>query len=312
MIDWPDGEARAPSNETMRQIPQPYGTWVTQTWISRTGTVWKRYYNFQLGRWHWDDGPAELVLEDATGRVGIRLSWFLGIELAIALAWLPRCPGSTVGMEQREDSSLHARHLRWADGGEAAYDEPVQLQGERWRPLRWSVGPVVCDDRYEISSKGRLRSPHTGRVTRGVCFGDTRVAAVRGAGIVDLHAAARIKPVALQPCVHQALGALMEGLSPSEYAEQMDLGERTAWQYMTRGAQVVPGEELRPIVRRLVSRDLWAVLRALEDEGSPVLGGKLSDVMEEVLDRVLAMGPFLNSSFQWDELRLARLTLAAV
>ena len=92
----------------------------------------------------------------------------------------------------------------------------------------------------------------------------------------------------------------------------MDLGERTAWQYMTRGAQVVPGEELRPIVRRLVSRDLWAVLRALEDEGSPVLGGKLSDVMEEVLDRVLAMGPFLNSSFQCDELRLARLALSAV
>ena len=64
---------------------------------------------------------------------------------------------------------------------------------------------------------------------------------------------------------------------------------------MTRGAHVVPGVELRPIVRRLVSRDLWAVLRALQDEGNPVLGGKLSDVMEEVLDRVLAMGPFLNS-----------------
>ena len=76
MIDWPDGEARAPSNETMRQIPQPYGTWATQTWISRTGTVWKRYYNFQLGRWHWDDGPTELILEDDT-EVDIWQSMFM-------------------------------------------------------------------------------------------------------------------------------------------------------------------------------------------------------------------------------------------
>ena len=49
MIRCADGVARSPDGEEVRQVPQRH-VWTTQTWISRSGSVWKRYYNAPLGK----------------------------------------------------------------------------------------------------------------------------------------------------------------------------------------------------------------------------------------------------------------------
>jgi hypothetical protein len=313
MISWPDGEIRAPDGgEIMREVPQRH-VWSSSVWCSKTGLLWRRYYNSQVRTWKWDDkGPMQLVEEADTGRMGIHLEWFVTVEHAIAMAWLLRAPGSTVGVERDLSERLHARHLQWGDGGECHEEEEGPITGEVFRPLKWKCGVVPCDPRYQISNMGRLRSPHTGLVTSGFAYGDTRLAACRGAGLVDLHRAGRrCRDIVVPPRIMMGIDALSTGHDPHDLACEADISEKTAWGYMTQAAQHIPGAELRRLVPRLVSSELWRALRDMQEEGHPLLGARLLDLIEEVMERVSSRGEYAQSDFQMEELRLARLALMA-
>ena len=299
----------------MREVPQRH-VWSSSVWCSKTGLLWRRYYNGQLRTWRWEEEPMPLVEEvvdgEETGRMGIHLEWFVTVEHAIGLAWLRRAPGSTVGVERELGRSLHAKHLRWADGGEGEEEVEGTVAGEVFKPLRYRCGIVPCDERYEISNKGRLRSPHTGLVTSGFACGDTRVAAVRGAGLVDLQRAARLRrDIDVPPRIMMGIDALRTGHDAHDLASEVGVEVKTAWGYMTQGAQHVPASVLRRVVPPLVSADLWSALREMEEEGHPLLGARLLDLIEEVMERVSSRGEYAQSDFQMEELRLARLALMA-
>mgnify|MGYP007078116873 CR=1 FL=1 len=316
MISWPDGEMRAPGGgERMREVPQRH-VWASSVWCSKTGLLWRRYYNGQLGTWHWEEEPMPLVEEvvdgEETGRMGIHLEWFVTVEHAICLAWRRRAPRSTAGVERELGRPLHVTNLQWADGGERVEEEEDRIAGEVFKPLRWKVGIVPCDEHYEISNRGRLRSPHTGLVTSGVAYGDTRLAAVRGAGLVDLHRAARLcRDIVVPPRIMMAIDALHTGHDAYDLAQEAGVEVGTAWGYMSQGAQHMPASELRRLVPRLVSSDLWRVLQDMSDEGHPLLGGRLLDLVEEVMERVSSRGEYARSEFRMEQLRLARLATMA-
>ena len=49
----------------------------------------------------------------------------------------------------------------------------------------------------------------------------------------------------------------------------------------------------------------------MSEEGHPVLGGRLLEFVEEVMERVSSRGEYARSEFQMEQLRLARLAIVA-
>lgn len=301
MNRWQDGIERNPDG-VVRQIPQRHA-WSSGVWITRRGIARRRFYNRASKTWHWDDEPCPLVVNEDT--LGLHLDWWISIERAIALAWVRRAPESSSHVT---GEALHAKHIAWAIN--EADDEGAPLPGETWRPLNWSCGAVRCDRRYQISSDGWLRSPYTGKVTRGFWFDHRRWAAVKGAGLVDLAAAARRRPAAVQlpPAIGQALDALALGYTPANLAEAALIEVGTAWSYFCRAAQHVPRAELRHLTPALVSGDLWRALARMR--GDPVVGGPLLALMEAVRRALPSDGEFRRSEHQMAQLRLARMSIA--
>ena len=151
-----------------------------------------------------------------------------------------------------------------------------------------------------------------GSITRGLYHDDRFWAAVKGVGLVDLTTAAKLRPaiINLPPAVASAADALYNAVSPEQYADHANLQEGTAWSYFTRAAIALPKDRLREVTRDLVSKDLWRLLKRMDDEEDPLLGGSLKDLMEAVLDDLSSRGEFRNSEFQFEQLRLARSCLA--
>ena len=113
----------------------------------------------------------------------------------------------------------------------------ISYAGEVWLPMSRARarrrGTVPCDTAaYEISSRGRLRNPH-GVVTQGFLFDGKRWAAVPGSGLVNLHAAAKVRPASrtLPPRLAAARDCLGAGHTPSELAQVLGTLEGTAWSY---------------------------------------------------------------------------------
>ena len=316
MLRWTDGVSKAPDGSSVREIPQRC-TWSTSTWISETGTAWQRAYNFELRIWNWSEQPLllkeEIIDGNETGRMGLYLEWFHSIEHCIALAWLRRKPGSIAGVIRTLGRDLHARYLSWADGGDVEDDDEAGLlDGETWRPLRWYIGVVPCDEAYMISSRGRLRSPHTDKTTRGFWYNETRYAAVRNAGLVDLFRAARmLQYVKIAPRIAMAVSVVECGQDAEALARVAGVAIGSAWSYLTTAAKYVDASTLQRRVPRLVAIDLWSVLTSMHEERHPVLGASLTDLMQEVRERISSRGPFVRGEFQFEQLRLARMAIAA-
>ena len=219
MIRWSDGLENGPDG-ACRQLPQRH-VWSSTVWVNPDGVTRRRFYNPLSGVWTWAREPVPLTIND-DGRAGYMLEWWLSVDRCVALAWLHRAPdGSdrvqekvTVRLMRDDDSSVsegeapRVETIEWVDGD--APDDGARIVGERWKPLRWSCGLAPCDQRYKISDRGRLKSPHTGEVTEGFWFGDDRWAAVKGSGLVPLLTAAKLRPAHdLQPRVRLARDALM-------------------------------------------------------------------------------------------------------
>ena len=151
-----------------------------------------------------------------------------------------------------------------------------------------------------------------GSITRGFYYDDRMWAAVKGVGLVDLTTVARLRPliITVPPAVASAADALYNAVPPEEYASDAGIQEATSWSYFTRAALVLPKDRLREVTRDLVSKDLWRLLKRMDDEEDPLLGGSLKDLMEAVLDDLSSRGEFRNSEFQFEQLRLARSCLA--
>ena len=311
MIAWRDGLVQSPDGPA-REIPQPHA-YSRALFITRDDAARARIYNFVSQTWSWEDDPVEPTMHE-DGRMGLRdnaIGHWVPIEVAIALAWRKREPDTPMRAYVLEGRPCEARYIRW-EAEDETHDDPQPMTGESFKPLKWKVGLIRCHDRgYKLSNRGRLMAPD-GSVTRGFFYDDCFWAAVNGVGLVDLLTAAKLRPpiINLPPAVASAADALYNGVSPEEYANDADIQEGTAWSYMTRAALVLPKDRLREVTRDLVSRDLWRLLKRMDQEEDPLLGGSLKDLMEAVLDDLSSRGEFRNSEFQFEQLRLARSCLA--
>ena len=273
-----------------RQIPQRV-VWSSGVFITKEGRARRRWYNLSTRKWSWDADPLPYAF--SANRVGLHVDGWISIERAIALAWRRRLPDSSTRVLAWEP--LSADNMRWAE------EETGEAEGsdggrETWRPLRWYCGAVRCDTRYEISNKGRLRSPHSGEVTGGFWFADRRFAAVKGAGLVDITSASGFGREPVPPYLAQAVDALLAGAHPRDLAAAALVEESTAWTYFCRAAQQLALCDLQRLVPRLVSKKLWRALQALR--GRAVLGASLKELADA-----------LEFEVPLSELRLARMAI---
>ena len=203
---------------------------------------------------------------------------------------------------------MRADSIEWVDGEWVDGEEEGSMQGETWRPLKWSCGLIPCDGRYKISSQGRLWSPHTRETTRGFWFDGERWAAARGGSLVPLREAAGLGGGGtMQPRVRLARDAILAGYGPSDLEAASGLELSTCWNYFTRASVHVPGRELRGRVERIVPREMWMALERMK--GDERLGGKLTDLRERIERMVPSR--VLEDEHVYSQLRLARTALVA-
>ena len=287
ILTWRDGIEVAPDGEPAREFVQRR-VWSSSVWITRSGAAYRRYYNPHTQSVTWQLMP---LAEDAEGALGYHIHGLVPLARAIARAWL-HGSGPVFHVEGEPLDVMNVTFTKEEEAVVALDDEE-----ETWRPLRWACGLVPCPNGYHISSLGRLRSPQ-GEATYGFAALGTRWAAVKGAGLVDLHAAAGLAraEVHVPPRVYEAYLALVGGDAPEEHARRVGISVKVAWDYYNLAAPLVP--RLRSYVEHLVTPNLWSVLDALR--GTSVLGGplkKLRDTAQEHLD------------VSFEELRLARTAL---
>jgi hypothetical protein len=195
MISWPYGLIRGPDG-LAREVPTKR-VWASSIWCTKHGTCRRRHFNTVTTKWQWDRKTWPLT-EDAGGQVGYHAApCFMSVERAIASAWCMRAEESTSTIyNARPAEAIHAKHLSWDISEQHPMESPTR-EGETWHQLKgahsWSCGVVHCGDAgYEISNRGRLKSP-SGDVTSGFYFDGRRWAAVKGCGLVDLTTCARLR-----------------------------------------------------------------------------------------------------------------------
>lgn len=323
-IEWADGLVHAPSGDEMRQLPEAH-CWSSGVFIARNGLCWRRFYNSITRLWAWADAPLDATIEE-NGRWGYNVGWWRPIELCIALAWLHRAEGSTLGVRVKVTVELvesvapqsapasptsaergpHADDLEFA---EVELDDGEPIAGETWRKLKWRVGLVPCDARYKISNHGRLWSPFTQKMTRGFWAYDTRWAATRDGLLVNLYAAAGLVPMSIPPSIRMALDSLLsaELVAPETLAGELDVAETTAWNYVCRAAAFAPPHDLLVRARALTHPAMWDALLLLGGDGR--LGGSLTELFEVLQEMLPPRSMALRSKHAMSELRLARMAL---
>ena len=313
MIEWRDGLEKSPDGAWMRQVPQH--AWSSSLWTSKDGQVWRRYYNAVTKEWFWNsEGPVAHV-ENESGHMGVHLQrGWTPIETVIALAWLYREPEKPMRVEVKEGKPVAAKYIKWQQPEH--FEEHGAIRGESWSALKhWRCGLVKAPDGYMISSEGRLKAPN-GEVTSGFWFegmaGPTRLAAIRGCGLVDLWVAAKLIPKAvyLKPHLKLAADAMMSGLTPEELALSPDtsIQTETAWTYYRQVAEHAPVARLREVAEAIVDRHLLQLLREMRKE--EVMGGPLKPLMEVVQDRLPARSAFWRIDGQMSMLAFGRLCVA--
>lgn len=298
MIRWRDG-IEVIGGVPAREVVQP-SVWSSAVFVTAVGDAYRRYYNPVARSWgEWEAVPASLDAGEGT-RLGYALkAGWMSVETAVATAWRHRAPDSTARARVVDPArAVDARNVAWNEPEDPEDPEGGggMFEGEAWERLRWSCGLAECDGRYEISSHGRLRSPR-GEVTRGFAAFSTRWASVKGAGLVNLLAAAGLvrSEVAIPPRVFNAYRSIAARVSVAKHAQRFRLSPKAAWQYYALAAVHVP--DVHVYARDLVAKDVWRLLLSMR--GEPVLGGRLTDLMA-VVDRRL------RREISFEELRFAR------
>ena len=296
MIQWADGIetiAGAPA----RELVQP-SVWSSAVFITAVGEAYRRYYNPVSKAWSgWEVVPASLDGEGTRLGYALATGW-MSVETALATAWLHRAPDSTARARVVDPSlEVDVTNVAWNEGEEEPEEDPEGrgFRGEAWEQLRWSCGLAECTG-YEISSHGRLRN-RRGKMTRGFAAFSTRWAAVRGAGLVNLLAAAGLvrAEAAISPRVYNAYRSIASRVAVPKHAGRFKISLKAAWQYYALAAVHVP--DVHVYAKDLVARDLWSLLLSMR--GEEVLGGRLTDLRDVVERR-------LNREVEFEELRFAR------
>ena len=235
MLGWVDGLVRKGRRE-LREVPQKY-VWAQTLWVTRRGELYKRFYNVGTNTWHWGDEAEELV-EDNAGKMGYRLAGrgWVSLEYVVASAWRRRKMGSNAPVErQGRRRALTAKSLRWGDESDG---EDSEGDDEVWAPLNCRCGVVKTEGSgYQISNRGRLKSPFTALVTRGSAYLSCRYAACRNIGLINLTVAAGLQEAPQPPnYLTPAIDCLMSGDHPETLAIYSKIKERTAWTYFCQAA----------------------------------------------------------------------------
>lgn len=205
-----DGIEVGPGGELLRQVMLERATYECGTWCSREGVVYDRLLDPFAGRFVWST-PKAVGMEPATGHfttlVGRDSDVRRSVRLVrcIAMAWVepPRSPLKLQACVVA-GAPPTAEHLAWVRTGvrDVAHDGVQELPpaspaaDDTWRPLRYEwrtlSGEVVGrvderakppGERYEVSARGWVRSPHGGAASRGVRSPSQRMyASVAGVG----------------------------------------------------------------------------------------------------------------------------------
>ena len=277
LISWADGVEKTPAG-VAREIVQP-NMWSSSVFVTPSGSCYRRYWNAVSNKWSaWD--TLEPILDHETqSKLGYTLATcWTSVETCIATAWLHRRPESRAKLRILDPSEPNAKHLQWGEPED--YPEAGDLTGETWMPLRWYCGHVRCDPRYSISSHGRLKSPFTGKVTRGFAARGTRWAAVKGAGLVDLLQASGLTKAekTIPERLFMAYCSISSGIPVKEHAQRNNLTVNTAWAYYNQAIPLVENRKLYG--KQHVNPDVWLCLELMH--GKPLLGGKLSELQLHV------------------------------
>ena len=312
LIAWPDGFVKGPDGPC-RQMPQRH-TWMSVVMICKDGTARRRYYDPIQRQWRFDEQPMNLAYDATQERLGyFHDGCWVSLERAVLLAWAyrhPLSPGS-IGEDGIElvDAKKTSRRLPFAWKIGEAPEKQEAIPGETWKPLRWSIGLYPVPAGYQISSEGRLRNPH-GKTTRGLYYKGDRWAAVHGGVLVNLTVAAGLRrnDVDLTPALWTAAEALGTGETPEMLAHAQVVQTSTAWNRFVRVAPFFPKGDLKQRVSQLVARDLWRLLEKMVKNREAIVSGALTELMSEALRRLGRGGEFRRSEYQWEQLRLARLT----
>ena len=306
MIAWTDGIERAPDKKHVREIPQRF-TWSSSLWTSQYGDIWRRTFNPISNEWSWTDKPS-LVL-DESGRQGLHLPHFLSVETLICMAWRRRTPDTPTKVYwQNVDQPVTAHNLCWKEEDDS--DEPARLPGETWRPIKCKIGFVPCgDSRYQISNFARLKNPEN-HITSGFWWDGRYWASIKNCGLLDLTSCARGWRTldGIPGSIEQAMNALACGVEPADFADHRGIKETSAWSSYTKAAQHLRPSELRKACQEIVMPKLWRVLSQLKGEENVILGESLTDLLEEVDERLPG---FAKHELRFEQLRLARMGLVA-
>jgi hypothetical protein len=304
MNQWTDGILRAPDKRHVREIPQRT-TWSSSLWISQYGDVWRRIYNCVSREWYWTEKLA--LVEDGTGRQGLKLPHFVAVEYLICMAWRCRQPDTPTKVYlHNPERSITAQNLRWQEEDDS--DEPVRIPGETWRPVTLKIGLVPCDSRYQISNFARLKNPE-GQTTVGFWWDGRRWAAIAGCGLLDLTSSARgWRALDVPKSIEDAMDALGAHTDPADYADERGIQERSAWSAYAKAAPYMRPSDLRNVCREVVASDLWRVLSQLKTEKNAILGSSLTELMEEINERLPGFEDF---ELRFEQLRLARMAIVA-
>ena len=315
LVSWPDGLVHGPDGPC-RQVPQEF-TWTSVVFITKDGTARRRHYNPVAKTWTFDADPVPLAWDAKRERLGFHVvGHWISSERAVLLAWAHRHPDATSAIVGDADAielvgaSSHANAqlpFAWAHGEVVC--EPGPLDGETWKPLKWTCGLCPVPKGYRISNHGRLKNVSSGRVTSGLWYKGDRWAAVRDGALVNLTVASGLRgnTVDLTPALWQAAEALGHGEDPVDLADATAVQISTAWNRFNRVAPFFPADDLKARVARLVSPDLWALVTGMVGAKEAAVGGSLTELMDVVLKRLPRTGAFRRSEYQFEQLRLARL-----
>lgn len=307
MISWPSGVEDGPDGLAMREVPTTSIS--SSLWISEEGAVRRRFYNPVSRIWVWKKELESPMLSEKN-QVCININGRMTpLSVAIALAWVKRRRNCVRRVPLfREDTEIVAHNLKWhSDDGSSESDDDScfsEHSDEAWEPFEATGKIIRGTTGYKISSRGRLKSPQ-GSVTRGHWLdATTRVAAVRNVGIVNLQTLQSLQDRAFSKVlplhIESAALALLEGLTPSDFAKSKNISQSTAWSYMSVAVSYLEPPELAlECVEVIVGAELLAFLKSLSDEKNEILGHSLTRLAE-------LAGNFVKCSFSMAELRLAR------
>ena len=310
LITWKYGLERAPDGNKVRQIPARH-VWSSSLWISKDGTCWRRYFNPIIQRWNWNDKPQSYCLDTDGTRLGLYiLDQWTPLATAVCLAWKHRLPGSPTKTKLEPGVTIHTDHVQWAEPG--TNQEEGFMEDGVWSPLKYRCGIRQCPQSYQISNRGRLKSP-TGQVTAGFYALDTMWSGVKGAGLVDLLVASGTKPNVynIRPYMRLAMDCIMTGHTPKDLSKDAGVEISTAWSYFTQSAPFLKPWDLQRVGPNLIATDVWGILHVMQSENDPRLGGPLKELITVIEDRLSPDSKFINNPYKLSELRFARLCVEA-